>query len=67
MKRRASPSTRALQAALRKEADDIDLETATLKDFYTKIPQIKAFLHEVHRLYGVPGKLISSDDERSEH
>jgi cytochrome P450 len=44
-----------LQATLRREADSINLETATLQDFYTKLPRIKSFLHEVHRLYGVPG------------
>jgi cytochrome P450 len=46
----------ALQKVLQEEADTLDLESATLQDFYSKIPRIKSFLHEVHRWYGVPGK-----------
>ena len=49
-----------LQSILRKEADGIDLEAASLQDFYMKIPRIKSFLHEVHRLHGVPGKQLMS-------
>lgn len=46
-----------LQKVLQDEADAVDFESLTLQDFYNKIPRIKSFLHEVHRWYGVPGKL----------
>lgn len=43
-----------LQQELQHEADTVDLEAITLQDFYTKLPRLKSFLHEVHRHYGVP-------------
>jgi cytochrome P450 len=46
----------ALQQELRNEADKVDLDASsiTLHDLYEKLPRLKSFLHEVHRMYGVP-------------
>ncbi|CAB9512592.1 synthase [Seminavis robusta] len=43
-----------LQAELREHIRDFDLETATLDDYYTKVPVLKSFLHEIHRYYCTP-------------
>jgi len=46
---------REVQETLRREADQIDsLESLDLNGIFTMAPRIKSFLHEVHRLYGVP-------------
>lgn len=45
-----------LQKILQQEADNVNLDPATLSDLYSNAPRIKSFLHEVHRWYAVPGK-----------
>jgi cytochrome P450 len=41
-----------LQSTLQQEVDKFDLSNSTLDDFYTKLPRLKAFLHEMHRFHG---------------
>jgi cytochrome P450 len=43
-----------LQHELREEARTIDLDQLALQDLHAAMPRLKSFLHEVHRMYGVP-------------
>jgi cytochrome P450 len=43
-----------LQKELRAEAAGVDLKAATLQDLFDRLPRLKSFLHEVHRMYSVP-------------
>eukprot|EP00581_Thalassiosira_minuscula_P009557 CAMPEP_0183702028 /NCGR_PEP_ID=MMETSP0737-20130205/263_1 /TAXON_ID=385413 /ORGANISM="Thalassiosira miniscula, Strain CCMP1093" /LENGTH=454 /DNA_ID=CAMNT_0025928561 /DNA_START=216 /DNA_END=1580 /DNA_ORIENTATION=- len=43
-----------LQHELREEACFVDLNGIALKDMYRRLPRLKSFLHEVHRVYGPP-------------
>ena len=52
-----------LQCNLRMEAETLDLTTATLEDFYSKLPRLKSFLHEIHRMYGVPWLFLQAAKE----
>ncbi|CAB9529472.1 Psoralen synthase (Fragment) [Seminavis robusta] len=40
-----------LQSELRDHVKGFDLDEASFHDYYTKLPLLKSFLHEVHRFY----------------
>jgi cytochrome P450 len=37
------------------------LKAATLQDLFERLPRLKSFLHEVHRMYGVPHIALQAD------
>jgi cytochrome P450 len=52
-----------LQKKLQTEATGVDLKAATLQDLYERLPRLKSFLHEVHRMYGAPFMMLCADRE----
>jgi cytochrome P450 len=52
-----------LQKQLQTEVAGVDLKTATLQDLFERLPRLKSFLHEVHRMYGVPFIALQADRE----
>jgi cytochrome P450 len=52
-----------LQKELQAEAASVDLKAATLQDLFESLPRLKSFLHEVHRMYGVPLLALQADRE----
>jgi cytochrome P450 len=52
-----------LQKELQAEAADVDLKATTLQDLFVRLPLLKSFLHEVHRMYGVPMIALQADRE----
>jgi cytochrome P450 len=52
-----------LQKELQTEAAGVDLKVATLQDLFERLPRLKSFLHEVHRMYGVPVIALQADRE----
>jgi cytochrome P450 len=52
-----------LQKELQAEAAGVDLKAATLQDLYERLPCLKSFLHEVHRMYSVPFIILQANRE----
>jgi cytochrome P450 len=52
-----------LQKQLQTEVAGMDLKTATLQDLFERLPRLKSFLHEVHRMYSVPFIALRADRE----
>jgi cytochrome P450 len=52
-----------LQKQLQTEVAGVDLKAATLQDLFERLPRLKSFLHEVHRMYGVPFIGLQADRE----
>jgi cytochrome P450 len=52
-----------LQKQLQTEVAGVDLKTATLQDLFERLPRLKSFLHEVHRMYSLPFIALQADRE----
>lgn len=52
-----------LQARLREEVADFDWEKASIEDFYSELPKLKSFLHEIHRFYLFPLMFLQTNED----